>query len=101
MFGDQAGDFLGVDSVTALASSNFVVASLFDDDGPNVNVGSVYLLNGGTGAPIGATIRGLSAFDFLDVRIVTPENGGYFIFAAPDFDNGAGVNSGFVGLVAE
>jgi len=49
IFGDTANDSLGRNGITALANNNFVIASIYDDEGGIVDAGSVRLVNGATG----------------------------------------------------
>ena len=51
--------------------SSFVIASSSDDVGGISNAGSVMIINGATGAQIGATIFGDNSNDFLGGSSVT------------------------------
>ena len=54
MVGPVGSEYFGY-SVTVLSSGNIVVTDPFYDAGPTVNVGAVYLYDGGTGALISAS----------------------------------------------
>jgi len=84
--GDTAGDRLGMSSVTALGNNNFVIATAHDDVNSVVNAGSVMLINGATGAQIGSTLAGDTAYDGLGVSSVTALGNNNFVIAS-DYDN--------------
>ena len=86
IYGNAAGDSLGPlahTSITALPNGNFVIASPNADEGGLVNVGSVRLVNGTTGAPIGSAIVGNAASDFLGSGGITALPNGNFVIASP------------------
>src|SRR5438034_1249774 len=102
IYGNAAGDSLGPlahTSITALPNGNFVIASPNADEGGLVNVGSVRLVNGTTGAPIGSAIVGNAASDFLGSGGVTALPNGNFVIASPVADEGGVVDAGSVRLV--
>src|SRR5438034_965357 len=116
IYGNAAGDSLGPlahTSITALPNGNFVIASPNADEGGLVNVGSVRLVNGTTGAPIGSAIVGNAASDFLGSGGITALPNGNFVIASPfggitdvgsvrlvDGTTGAPIGSAIVGDVA-
>ena len=100
--GNAASDFLGSGGITALPNGNFVIASPSDDEGGLVHAGSVRLVNGTTGAPIGSAIVGNAANDFLGSRLgggITALPNGNFVIASPEDDEGGIVDAGSVRLV--
>jgi len=98
--GDVNGDQLGVSSgITALGNNNFVIATRTDDEGGITDAGSVRLVDGSTGAQVGAAITGAVSFDFDTIVIIPSTTGLYYILAAPEADNGM-VDSGLVRLIA-
>ena len=94
--GDTANDYLGVSAT--LPNSNYVISSAADDDGGLVNVGSVRLVNGATGAQIGSTITGDAVGDGLGINTIALSNNNYVAVAAGDFMSGL-VGVGSVRLV--
>ena len=102
IYGDNANDFLGQTSITALTNNNFVIASKLDGVGGVSDVGSVMLINGATGSQIGSTFVGNTASDQLGFSIKALPNNN-FVIASPYDDVGAGpsvVNAGSVILVS-
>ena len=102
IYGDNANDFLGQTSITALTNNNFVIASKLDGVGGVSGVGSVMLINGATGSQIGSTFVGNTASDQLGFSIKALPNNN-FVIASPYDDVGAGpsvVNAGSVILVS-
>ena len=85
-YGDTADDYLGSFGVTALGNNNFVIASPYDDVNSVVNAGSVMLVNGATGAQIGTTMAGDTAYDFLGSASVTALGNYNFVIASPADD---------------
>jgi hypothetical protein len=100
IYGDVANDYLGSDGITALGNNNYVIASAYDDDGSNVNAGSVRLVDGSTGVAIGAAIVGAVAFDMSNVQVIAPVSGDYYILSQPQVDDGGQVDAGRVRIVA-
>ena len=100
LVGDVAGDRLGSSGVTALVNNNFVVASGQDNEGGITDAGSVIMVDGSTGAQIGAKITGSVSGDFASVSI-TPSATGlyYYILSTSSADNGGMVDSGFVSVM--
>jgi len=100
LVGDVAGDRLGSSSVTALVNNNFVIASDQDNESGITDAGSVIMVDGSTGAQIGASITGSVSGDFASVSI-TPSATGlyYYILATSSADNGGMVDSGFVSVM--
>jgi hypothetical protein len=106
LVGDVADDQLGSHRITALANSNYVIASGNDDENGIVDAGSVRLMNGTTGAQIGATLVGDVAEDHLGARsssnysasILARANNNYLIVSDFDDENGI-INEGTLRLV--
>ncbi len=98
--GDTRGNFLGRDGVTALANSNFVIASAFDDVGGVIDAGSVRLVDGATGAEIGTPLAGDTAFDFEGITLTASTTDNFYLVGAPRFDANGLMDSGFVWLIA-
>ena len=102
--GNTANDKLGMSSVTALGNNNFVIASMYDDDGASVtDAGSVMLINGATGVQIGTTLAGNAAYDQLGQSSVTALGNNNFVIASRFDDDGtvspSVVNAGSVMLI--
>jgi hypothetical protein len=102
--GNTANDKLGMSSVTALGNYNFVIASMYDDDGASVtDAGSVMLINGATGVQIGTTLAGNAAYDQLGQSSVTALGNNNFVIASRFDDDGtvspSVVNAGSVMLI--
>ena len=95
--GDDANDNLG--EVVALSNGNYVVSSSSDDDSGSADVGSVRLMNGATGAPIGATLFGGAASESLGNEGVTPLPNGNFVVLSSLEDVGGNVDVGSVRLI--
>jgi len=101
LVGNFPGDALGFNSVTALATNNYVVASSLDDIGGLNDLGSVRLLNGASGAEnVDATITGSVVQDFQNVTVIPSDAGDFYIIAAPNANNNSMTDAGFVQLVA-
>ncbi len=97
IYGDVAGDQLGQGGITALPNNNYVISSLYDDEGGIVDAGSIRLMDGTTGAQIGSTIAGDNANDHFQ-GVTALSNNNYVIVASPDDVDGI-VNAGSVRLV--
>ena len=101
LVGNFPGDALGFDSVTALATNSYVVASSLDDIGGLDNLGSVRLLDGTSGAEnVDAAITGSVFLDFQNVTVTPSDAGDFYIIAAPNANNNSMTDAGFVQLVA-
>ncbi len=97
--GDNMGDHLGNSGITPVANNNFVVASATDDVGGIFDAGSVMLINGATGMPIGASIAGETMVDLVGLGSVTLLANDNFVVVSK-FDNEGGVaDAGSVKLV--
>jgi len=96
--GDDAGDGLGLGGITALANNNFVIASDLDDMGVVVDAGSVQLVNGATGAPIGVAITGDNPGDRIGINGAVALANGNYVVGSPSDDAGV-VDNGSVQLV--
>jgi hypothetical protein len=96
--GDVADDFLGSSSVTVLGNNNYVIASAFDDVNGILNAGSTRLVDGDTGAQIGATLAGDASSDFFGSSVTALGNDHYVIASPGDTVNGIAI-SGSVRLV--
>lgn len=92
LYGDVPGDRLGGSSITALANSNFVVASARDDEGGIRDAGSVRLIDGNTGLQIGPTLAGDVDFDELGSSGVTAlANNNYVVASGADNEGGISI----------
>ncbi len=100
VFGDNAGDRLGSNGITALTNNHFVIASRLDDEGGIVDTGSVRLVNGVSGVQIGAALVGATADDFEDITVTASATANFYLVAAPLFDANGLIDSGFVWLIA-
>ena len=84
IYGDQAGDQLGLHGITALPNSNYVICSQVDDNGSIQNAGSVILVDGSTGLEI-LSQQGEQTNDFLCRDGITVlDNGNYVISSGRD-----------------
>ena len=99
-YGDTVSDYLGGTSVTALGNNNFVIASANDEVNSVSNAGSVMLINGATGAQIGTTIAGDTAYDFLGLSSVTALGNNNFVIASRRDDVNSVSDAGSVMLVS-
>jgi len=99
--GDSDYDRFGFGGVAALANGNFVVASPYDDVNGVTDAGSVQLINGTTGAPIGSTIVGSFPDDVHNATIKGSATGDFYVLGLPQADNNALVSSGLVRLIAQ
>lgn len=99
IYGDATNDNLGSGGIFPLANGNFVIVSPLDG-GPN-NFGSVMLVNGATGAVIGAPITGDDAGDQLGSGggIIELANGN-FVISTPLETNGAVPVAGTARLIS-
>ena len=84
--GDADHDSLGSEGVFALPNNHYVIASANDDEGGMVNAGSVRLVNGNDGVPIGAVLTGNNAGDFFGLATtnqgITVLPNGNFVIAS-------------------
>ena len=97
--GDVASDQLGSSSITALANSNYVIASSIDDEGSIPDAGSIRQMDGATGNPI-RTIVGSVTDDINLPQVIDSPKGDFYIISLPNKDNNTMVDSGFVTLIA-
>ncbi len=86
--GDVVQDKLGVDGITVLANNNYVIYSAFDDENGIVDAGSIRLVDGQTGAQIGATLTGDATSPFSGINIVPLTNNNFVIVFRGDNANG-------------
>jgi hypothetical protein len=84
--GDTAGDSIGA-FVKALPNGNFVIISPMEDVGGNVDTGSMRLVNGVTGVPIGAPVTGdvLNLFGVISISVLANSD---FVITLPLDDPG-------------
>ena len=94
--GDSTGELFGFTGITALTSSNFVVASEFDEEGGVSDSGVVRLVNGASGGQLGSSIVGIVAADISEAKVTNPISGSFYILSLPRFNNGGLVDSGKV-----
>ena len=99
--GDTPGDQIGDAEIFSLSNSNYLVISTNDDEGGVTDAGSVRLVNGTTGAQIGATLAGLSTDDVNEWIIGATQGVDYFVIGLERYDNNGLVDSGYVYLNAE
>jgi len=99
LVGDAALDSLGSQGIFSLANNNFVIASVFDDEGGIVDAGSIRLVDGVTGVQIGSTLTGDTTLDLLGLIGITVLANNNFVIAAPFDDEGGIVNAGSTRLV--
>jgi len=97
--GDDQSDQFGSSGVTALSNGNFVVSSRNDDVTGLFNAGSVTLINGTTGAQIGARITGNDRTDQLGSSGIAALDNGNFVIASSNDDVGGLINAGSVMLM--
>ena len=103
IYGNAAGDSLGPlahTSITALPNGNFVIVSHIEDVGGIVNAGSVRLVDGTTGAPIGSAITGGVNGDVSGALVTPSAAGNFFILGLPLWNKNGIVDSGMVRLIA-
>lgn len=97
LVGNQWRDMMGLNSVTALPSGNYIVSTQSDDNG-GTNGGSVILINGTTGAVI-STLHGHGDWDnFGDAAPIVLPNGNYVVSAKYASVNGI-TEAGSVNLI--
>lgn len=101
LMGNTAGDKLGSSGITALGNGNFVITSPEDDDAGIVDAGSVRLVDGATGVPLGVALVGdvtddLDGVDSSDIAVL---DNGNFVVAFPSDDVGGVVDAGSVRLI--
>ena len=98
LIGSTAGDQVGLDGVTEVGTSDFVVLSTSWHDGPGA-VGAVTLVDGTAGlngqVTTGNSLVGAHAADLADAA-VTALRDGNFVVASPSWDNGLTVDAGAV-----
>ena len=99
LVGDVTNDQLSGNGITALGNNNYVIASRNDDEGGILQAGSVRLVDGGTGVPIGTALVGDVAFDQLGGSGITALSNNNYVIASGFDDEGGIVNSGSVRLV--
>ena len=87
--GDVQFDSVGSGGIVELSNSNFVVASPSDSEGGVMSAGSVQLVDGETGEPIGPPIVGDVAYDGIGGQVISLTNNN-FVVSSP-FDNEGGV----------
>lgn len=95
--GNVEDDQLGINSITALANNNYVIASANDDVAGVVDAGSVRLIDGSTGVQI-ISLQGDVEGDQLGLRVNALGNNNYVIRSDNDDENGI-VDAGSVRLV--
>ena len=93
---DNTGDQLGLNSLTAIANGNFVVVSRLDDVNGIIDAGSVMVISGSTGDPIGNTIAGATPFDLNGAVVAASSTRSFFVLGLPLWDNNGLVDSGRV-----
>jgi len=98
--GNAALDNLGLGGITALPNGNFVIVSHIEDVGGIVNAGSVRLVDGTTGAPIGSAITGGVNGDVSGALVTPSAAGNFFILGLPLWNKNGIVDSGMVRLIA-
>jgi len=102
LVGSTANDAVGTSSskpVTALANGNYVVASMFWNNGAVSGAGAVTWCNGmtGTTGPVSAanSLVGSTASDLVGYVVTALTNGNYVV-ASMRWDSGAVINAGAV-----
>ncbi|MFQ3229888.1 beta strand repeat-containing protein [Reinekea sp.] len=108
LLGDQMDDRLadnllrGGSGIVALGNSNYVILSRFDDEGGIINAGTARLMNGVTGTQInnlaGSTFSDLASGS-VDPNVTAPDDGSFYLLAAPRWDNNGDSDAGFVHLI--
>ena len=99
-YGDNADDQLGSGGITALANSNFVISSPQDSVGGVINAGSVQLVNGETGIPIGTKLNGGFDNDRLGSGGIAALANSRFVIISPEDDVNSIADAGSVQLVS-
>jgi len=87
--------------ITALSNNNYLITSMYDDVGDIVDAGSVRLMDGSTGLPIGSVIAGPVSNDVSGFHITEAGSGEFYILARPALDNNGVYDSGLVELIAQ
>ncbi|WP_419811998.1 hypothetical protein [Bacterioplanoides sp.] len=96
--GDANNDQIGGD-ITVLPGGNYVIASASDNENGLEDVGSVRLINGETGQPIGQPLAGDNIGDSLGSRGVRVLNNGNYVVASHLDDENSVTDSGSVRLI--
>ena len=97
--GDNAGDAVGAGSIIPLGNGNIVVATPLDNVGGITFAGSVYLLDGVTGNPIGGVIvAGDAMGDSIGLGGIVDLANDNFAILSPGDDIGVIVDAGSVRL---
>lgn len=98
--GTQQGDQVGSDGIVVLPNGNFVVRSTNWSNGAATNAGAVTFINGRTGlageVSAANSLVGSTAGDRVGLRGVKVLNGGNYVVASSEWDNGALANAGAV-----
>jgi hypothetical protein len=97
--GDTTGDGLGGGGAVDIGNGNFAVCAPNDDVGGIVDAGSVRLVNGTTGAPVGAVLTGSEANDHLGSNRLLALGNGNFVVISPGDDVGGIVDAGSARVV--
>ena len=97
--GDVRDDF-GQARIIALSSGNYVIVATRDDVNGVIDAGSVILVNGTTGTPIGDPILGAVSGDMDNAVVAESSTGAFFVLGLPSADNNGLINSGLVRLIA-
>lgn len=98
LVGDVEGDRLGR-GITAIGNNNYVVLSPDDDENGIVNAGSVRLVSGSNGVPIGAAIIGVASDDMNSSSVTKRINSDGYILIERYADNAGLVDSGKVRVI--
>jgi len=89
----------GRTSITALANSNYIVSSSFDDQNGVAGSGSIRLIDGATGLQIGTSLSGDNIDDdFGSAAVTALDNSNYVITVSRD-DVGGVTNAGSIRLI--
>jgi Repeat of unknown function (DUF5650)/Secretion system C-terminal sorting domain len=100
LVGSQINDQVGLGGITALKNGNYVVRSIFWDNGAATDAAAITWGNGATGISgvinSGNSLIGNSAGDLLGNGGMTVLNNGNYVISSPDWDNGATLNAGAV-----
>jgi len=97
--GNDPGDSLGSQGVVALPNGNFVIVSAYDQVNGVIQAGSVRLVNGTNGEPIGDPIAGSVAGDLMFSKVAVSASGYAFVLGMPVTDNNGLIDSGRARLV--
>lgn len=90
----------GSGGVIPLGNNNYVIATRLVNEDGMAYAGTTRLMNGTTGAAIGAAIFGMVADDMNFSRVIQSTNGDYFILIQPSADRDGQVSAGRVSLVS-